>query len=1177
MVRSITLEVRWHNVCPIYSCHFQSVGPSHLKRVLDHNSAQAAGLPVGKSLSGEVIAASVASSSKHALPPIMPGGQSWRLATAGGDNNARIWMVHPNMPSPAAMAAAAGTTDPSLLPAPHPPRVEYLATLSRHTGVVNVVRFCPKGELLTTAGDDGNVLFWIPSDKLIDSLSDDPSNYEKEHWRVRTMTRPTSAEIYDLAWSPSGEQLVVGGTDFALRVISANDGSILREISEHCLHIQGVAWDPLNEFLATQSSDRSVHVHQILPRGTQPQAHLHSHPLDSHSSFAGLHSVSRNSHLTYHRRTGSMSATGGSGSAAGHLTGGAGGSASGTGLPASSSFVWDHHTKPPMPRRGSSHASIASESGAEQGSDPRTSHGRGRTGRSSTPFESAIAGQSTHLPPSNQLPGTILLSPSMVNASLPPASTPAILPPVSSSSALKAAAAAAAAAASSSGLPPPPPPTSASSITMGQVGAASSSGRAVTPTPVQSVPPSPFSTASAMNPPQLTPSRRSSFSGSAIDAPSPPMTTISVGSHSQSQSQGGGGGAQANAGTASSVPWTPATSVSGVTGPTSQQPTKGGGVGGLELRRSESRARSARSSSPMPLPAIRAPPSPKQRLQQHSGGVGAIGAVSGVGGPGSSSSSSSATAAAVAAGSLSYSGSGIGQIARTRMYGDENYSGFFRRLNFSPDGALLVTPSGIFEGGTAAGGTMLGAPPPASPTTLGFGFGPDHHSPSSSANSRTHTGKHGASSSSTVLPAVLGGPATGPSAAAAAAAAQQGNGARSTVYMYARGSLHKSNAPIAHFPGHKTATLVVSFSPILYELRPLRRGDGTSGMPADNGAVPHLTVPLEAGKHKVVPLSSMNQAYSGSATPREEDAAPLSVNLRGTPGPSPSPAGAHGMEAGKPTSSNGSSIGGPTTEGGSAPKSASQTMPSPSTSASVSGAAAPPPSASAVAAAAGLPPSMIGLPYRMVFAVATQESVWIYDTQQTGPVCCFSNMHYASFTDLSWSPDGQSLVMSSTDGYCSVVVFDYGELGVPYNYHAQPSLTHPASASHRVSTSASHQHSSSKNTASTTTLTMPSASPQSTPSSAHAVAAPLPKSAVSTPGISASSNSRPWLLSSTSSSSGTEDTGDLGLAIRTGTAEASSASESTTAAARREGGDGDESTEQPKKKRRIAPVPVAIP
>ena len=52
-------------------------------------------------------------------------------------------------------------------------------------------------------------------------------------------------------------------------------------------------------------------------------------------------------------------------------------------------------------------------------------------------------------------------------------------------------------------------------------------------------------------------------------------------------------------------------------------------------------------------------------------------------------------------------------------------------------------------------------------------------------------------------------------------------------------------------------------------------------------------------------------------------------------------------------------------------------------------------------------------------------------------------MHYASFTDLTWSPDGQTLMMCSTDGYCSIVVFDYGELGQPYNYASQPSLQQP--------------------------------------------------------------------------------------------------------------------------------------
>ncbi len=42
-------------------------------------------------------------------------------------------------------------------------KVEYLSTLAKHSQAVNVVRWCPKGELLASAGDDGNVILWVPS------------------------------------------------------------------------------------------------------------------------------------------------------------------------------------------------------------------------------------------------------------------------------------------------------------------------------------------------------------------------------------------------------------------------------------------------------------------------------------------------------------------------------------------------------------------------------------------------------------------------------------------------------------------------------------------------------------------------------------------------------------------------------------------------------------------------------------------------------------------------------------------------------------------------------------------------------------------------------------------------------------------------------------------------------
>lgn len=48
------------------------------------------------------------------------------------------------------------------------------------------------------------------------------------------------------------------------------------------------------------------------------------------------------------------------------------------------------------------------------------------------------------------------------------------------------------------------------------------------------------------------------------------------------------------------------------------------------------------------------------------------------------------------------------------------------------------------------------------------------------------------------------------------------------------------------------------------------------------------------------------------------------------------------------------------------------------------------------------PKSAFSLNYRIVYAVATQDSVLLYDTQQKTPICVVSNLHCATFTDLAW-------------------------------------------------------------------------------------------------------------------------------------------------------------------------------
>jgi len=70
------------------------------------------------------------------------------------------------------------------------------------------------------------------------------------------------------------------------------------------------------------------------------------------------------------------------------------------------------------------------------------------------------------------------------------------------------------------------------------------------------------------------------------------------------------------------------------------------------------------------------------------------------------------------------------------------------------------------------------------------------------------------------------------------------------------------------------------------------------------------------------------------------------------------------------------------------------------------------------------------LPYRLVFAVATLDSLFIYDTQHSSPIVVCAGLHYAAITDIAWSADGQYVAVSSQDGYCSLLAFSDAELGV---------------------------------------------------------------------------------------------------------------------------------------------------
>lgn len=83
------------------------------------------------------------------------------------------------------------------------------------------------------------------------------------------MCRSLGTEIYDLAWSPDAAFFIIGSMDNVARIYNASTGTLVRQIAEHSHYVQGVTWDPLNEYIATQSSDRSVHIYSLRTKDGQ--------------------------------------------------------------------------------------------------------------------------------------------------------------------------------------------------------------------------------------------------------------------------------------------------------------------------------------------------------------------------------------------------------------------------------------------------------------------------------------------------------------------------------------------------------------------------------------------------------------------------------------------------------------------------------------------------------------------------------------------------------------------------------------------------------------------------------------------------------------------------------------------------------------------------------------------
>ncbi|VVT55278.1 uncharacterized protein SAPINGB_P004516 [Magnusiomyces paraingens] len=832
-MKAKALTIHWHQDSqPIYSAHFQPLPPG--------------------------------------VSPV--GVLSRRLATAGGDNNVRLWRVN--------------LADPS-----HP---TYLATLAKHTQAVNVVRFDPKGTLLASAGDDGTIILWTPevsasasgfgtttasSIKPAFGASEDTAGAEdKESWRILRICRTSIAEIYDLAWSPDSAYILAGSMDNVARVYSAATGQCVRELAEHSHYVQGVAWDPHNEYIATQSSDRSVHIYSLKTKD-------------------GV-----------------------------YILGG-----------------------------GAAAATTATVATAAATATAATAASTATASANSSNSSLSVSGSSISAPHHKiaraDLPVRILTAPNTNNNNSIPLQDSALHPPASKFRASASPSPHLSASSAPHSLAPPTP-TSLSELTGPSSVASPESYHSDTSIGPGSVVSSLTSSkTSAMNPPapKSSHSRKSSFGSSSSATSTPSATTATVSStltnFGFSSNLGSDSNNNSNANSSNSSNNSNSSSNSSSSSSSNNNNT------GTPI---------PTSSNSAPLLPPPPPPPPSSSTSNHPQSPISTASSSR---PSSPSPSFLPLPAVRSIGSPSVAMSMM--LSRSSyLYHSETLVSFFRRLTFSPDGSLLLTPSGMFKYAAHDAFDRLGTPTVPAPAPL-------TNNPLGSGSS-------------------------------------SGEDVTNTVYIYTRAGLNRP--PVAHLPGLKKPSLAVGCSPVFYKLR---------------------NTPRAVAK-PVVTMTFDNKSLEDT-----DSTVPSAA-----PSPVPSYISPH------PLNSPNSKIRNP------------RSTPEPPS-------ATPPP----IQQSQQLSAPVFSLKYRMVYAVITQDTVIVYDTEQRQPLCVVSNLNYSAFTDLTWSPDGNILLVTSTDGFCSVIIFENGELGERYtdpipappafsssNYHQFKLSGQPSSSSNTSHSTYPHGH-----------------------------------------------------------------------------------------------------------------------
>ncbi|KAI6021061.1 histone transcription regulator 1 [Pisolithus marmoratus] len=178
-----------------------------------------------------------------------------RIATGGLDAKVRIWSTKPIL--------NAASEDSG-----RPPK--SLCTLSMHTGPVLTVRWAHSGRWLASGSDDEIIMIWDldPSGR---GKAFGSNEVNIEAWKPMKRLPGHESDVTDIGWAPEDRYLASVGLDSNVIVWCGYTLERIRKLDQHNGFVKGVCFDPVGEFMATQSDDKSVKIWRTTDWGLEAE------------------------------------------------------------------------------------------------------------------------------------------------------------------------------------------------------------------------------------------------------------------------------------------------------------------------------------------------------------------------------------------------------------------------------------------------------------------------------------------------------------------------------------------------------------------------------------------------------------------------------------------------------------------------------------------------------------------------------------------------------------------------------------------------------------------------------------------------------------------------------------------------------------------------------------------